>query len=277
MYGQLSLLSFTPNDCALDPSPYTYVNTFSGGGSGSYYSYTIYHNSTPVFVKNGSSFNSFSCVGLRFFNDSIGFMAENSQTSGTTIYKTSDYGATWVNIGGWQHSYTTDFYILNEHYVYSFIRTVSGGICAPLNSDLQSQTVPPRFVPITDISWSDTITGNNPCNLDSISISFLNSGNSDTVTVNYSVNFRMVGLIEQNNYSNMEIFPNPASDYFGIKNEGLNPDKISLTDILGNTIKIYDKEISASNNYPIGNLEPGIYFFHATYSGKTFIKRLVIN
>lgn len=77
------------------------------------------------------------------------------------------------------------------------------------------------------------------------------------------------------------VYPNPSKNLSIIRIEGIS-DKVSvsLNDISGKTIAVFEKRISLSDNeimIPVQNLSPGMYFTKIDTPKGTIIKKLLVN
>ena len=76
--------------------------------------------------------------------------------------------------------------------------------------------------------------------------------------------------------SKVEVFPNPSSDFFFVKNEFEKTLDFSITDLSGKTIFTSSAKAKSTEKVHIDLLE-GIYLFVGKTVGGTFAKKLIIN
>lgn len=243
---------FDQSECLGTVTPvYTYSN-YPIGSHG--HGYDVYRNGQLLF-SNGNSMGGYWCDGLRFANDSTGFLIENG-LYGIVIRWTQDYGANWVVIGSSPPN-GLGFYIVSEHTGYLF--SDYQGIWVTRCSDPLARTNPVLTIssPTRDSTVIDTIAGWPLCaGQTHITGSILNSQD----TLNFTVVFQIspVGIQTISKApGGIKVFPNPASASVNLES-GVPLGKITVRNLVGETV--YETQ-AGSYDATIGlnELAPGIY------------------
>jgi hypothetical protein len=272
LFAQISFLGFDQPLCASPmANTYTYVNTSTGGGSGSINGYKIYKNGTLVYTEIGGSMGSGqSCKDLVFINDSTGFLVGQSGF-GCYVYKTLTYGTTWTSMGTGPSGYF-GLYPVNLNYAYLVLCPNPYQFFTVRCSDIDFPIWPPFINDDTitaDVYKMDTIFGNSLCNTDSLNIFITNSAGD---TIDYHINIFSIplGITVHSLPSNLyTLYPNPSQSKITI--EGDTFSKAEIYNVRG-------QKIMESNSKAIGveELSKGIYFIRIIdSSGKVYNSKFV--
>lgn len=76
----------------------------------------------------------------------------------------------------------------------------------------------------------------------------------------------------------IKIFPNPITNYFSIQNSNKSNllKKMSLQDLTGKTVQIFDVKSNATAPYKIDHISSGLYFLKITFETFEFFKKVII-
>lgn len=127
-----------------------------------------------------------TCFGLYFINDTTGFLLAKG-TQGYYLKKTSNFGNSWVNIGGGMPTYL-GLYIINKNMVY-LITTWNGAVAVSRCSDILFPAPSLIFdsnTSHTDIFINDSTIFNSLCNIDSLKIHLKDGITPFTYHINFS-------------------------------------------------------------------------------------------
>lgn len=136
-----------------------------------------------------------------------------------------------------------------------------------------------RLVPNSEIDWECNMSGaiideNNILTVNSSGQIELTAYLSDDHDVRSSVATSVDLTLDFDIFTNeIEVFPNPATDYFKIKNA--DDYYIELVDLQGNVL-LKIENYTTNQVIDLTNLTVGIYFIKATKNGKSFYDKLVI-
>jgi hypothetical protein len=128
-----------------------------------------------------------------------------------------------------------------------------------------------------------SITVNLGANNGKVGVKAINDcGQSGTTTYSVNLSCRLQEMSEENESSDLDIYPNPASDKFFIS---LNSERdeliqVSITDILGKAFRNEIIPVRTGINQMVferESLSSGIYFVSVKTSGRTYQRRLVID
>jgi photosystem II stability/assembly factor-like uncharacterized protein len=123
-------------------------------------------------------------------------------------------------------------------------------------------------------SWTEQIT---PVSSPITSIAFANEDQGIALSGNkviYTDNGGTVGIDESPNLlTSINIYPNPAADFFTIEANDIEIIGVTIMDISG---KVLRPLISPSVKYNTSEFNPGIYYLHIETRQGRFIKKIVI-
>lgn len=155
--------------------------------------------------------------------------------------------------------------------------------CPPVpNTNSYQWSVPPGSV-IVSGQGTTSITVNLGANNGKVGVKAINDcGQSGTTTYSVNLSCRLQEMSEENESSDLDIYPNPASDKFFIS---LNSERdelieVSISDILGKAFRNEIIPVRTGINQMVferESLSSGIYFVSVKTSGRTYQRRLIID
>lgn len=279
-FGQVSFLGFDAPICSCPMSySYTYQNYATPGGPTSMcVGYRIYRNGTQIYDMCGVMGMGANCNDLVFINDSTGFILI-SYLGGLFIQKTSDYGKTWVGIGGGGGFFSlAKLYVLNENFAYLILYS-NTSFSVIRCSDIESiSNFLNDTVMTSDIFTTDTILNNILCHNNSLKIIMKN--NLDTIT--YHVNITSIPTGSNTDCHpldpNIYIYPNPTDGKFMIKfNQLYIHFKLEIYSVLGQKI-VSEDDVTYDGKYNVDadNLTPGLYYISVIANNQKQKQKLLI-
>ena len=268
MIAQISFIGFDQTQCGLITNHgYTFENINMMCGSHSS-GYEIYNDENKVYEKC-IEFGGCSVIQLQFVDETTGFLLE-SNSNGHTVYKTTNSGTTWTNIGGGAPT-LLGFYIVNPNTGY-LVTTWDNPTAVYITrvSDIDSRFITDNMI-INDTIIADTIFGEPFCSINELDFKIKNGSD----TVNYKIEFEIepLGISDYHRYSGFKVFPNPAKDFIEIDNkEFLMGDCfIRIYNNLGCMVK--EHKVANTNKLDIGDLETGVYLLEiSNQDAKAFCK-----
>jgi hypothetical protein len=102
------------------------------------------------------------------------------------------------------------------------------------------------------------------------------SGSYKTIVTTFTCREALIENLNEDIF-NVNIIPNPTRGEFSIQITGLKdiPVKGVVTDVLGNTITHFESGITTTEKFDF-NLAPGIYFIRFDDSGRSVVKKIVV-
>lgn len=263
IFSQISFLGFDQVQCnLLENHSYTYeiirVGKWSTPG------FIIFRDGVIVYHSPIAEHSPYFFRDFNFINDSIGFLVY-SDISTTWVYRTSDYGQTWENIGfglggGFISGEYFGLYIVNFNTAF-LITSLGFRIVVSRASEI-SQAYKIIDLDSSNIAINDTIYGDPFCIKDSLTFSVM----IDTNRIDLKLNFQQLSLptTSRNIYAtanSIDVFPNPSSDYIKIhfNTEIASYGSIIVQDISGKIVIINELNDPFSEKIYIGDLPEGIY------------------
>ena len=83
-----------------------------------------------------------------------------------------------------------------------------------------------------------------------------------------------VAGLNDNEFNNVEMYPNPANDYLSFDTNSSENIDVQIFDILGKSVLRLEKVINSIN---ISELKSGIYFVQITLGSEKTTKKLIVN
>lgn len=235
---------------------YTYTNTTGGSHSSEY---SIYRNGVLIHSDFDGISSGLYCQGLYFVSESTGFILTHDGPSGTSVYKTTNYGDNWTQVA-YGFNALAGFYPVNEYCGYMVTyHWVSPTPYWLIKFDLLADTVQTlidNYTGASDIYLTDTLSGEPLCQgLDSVIFTMQNFG--------FYINVVMpeaTGIDELNTKPGLVIYPNPTENgTFALSQSKGNIKNVSLYSSLGQQVKTFDKAAIENNNYAVDEFAAGLY------------------
>jgi hypothetical protein len=85
-------------------------------------------------------------------------------------------------------------------------------------------------------------------------------------------NCLVTGAKEQLNTNNFKIYPNPTSVHLNISGLDINQKQITITNVIGDNVRIVETNGNKSLSVDVENLSPGVYFINSNNKSSKFIK-----
>lgn len=197
------------------------------------------------------------------------FVWNNGVVNGVPFVPTQSgyYTATAVNSDG----------CIGQDSVYVSVETLSASISADLVNNIL--TANPSNL---DYSWFNCDSNSVILNENAIDFQATVNGNyaaivSDNICVDTTecITIFTVSNEEYNSKSSISLYPNPTKDYIQFEYNGtLNINKISLMDITGRSIQVWNNLYSNTINLP--ELKSGVYILKFETNSNTITKSIVI-
>lgn len=220
--AQVSFIGFDPPMCSF---PVTDVYTYTNYAIGSHgYGYLLYRNGILILTKQETLYGGWTCLAVKFINDSTGFLVDYHLTS--HVYKTTDYGTSWQLLTNGAHYY--GLYVINANFIYVVFHDNSH-IFLTRASDIQGPSyIIDDIVLDVDLFRTDSTLYNSICGNDSLHIKF--KLNSDTVNYHINCTTHLTEINSEKTLGEINIYPNPATVKctFTIPEEFKNKTKFTL-------------------------------------------------
>lgn len=197
---------------------------------------------------------------MHFVDSKMGFVLGNDLDEGGFVLKTTDGGETWSKINIYKESkylYGIDFFDENHGLVVGnkgeIYYTNNGGT-----------------------SWNKQLSDKDSTNLADVHMfsgsSAIIIGDNGMILLNNSI--ELVNSISEQSALSIEIFPNPAQQYFLIQsNERL--DQLEIIDLNGQVCQSIHPNIAGSIRVDIATLREGIYMVVGTTESRRIVARII--
>lgn len=273
-YSQSIFLGFEQSQCGLiENHGYTYTNE-RGTCSSHSAIYKIFLNDNLVYEKPCEYLQFYYVDTMFFINDSTGFIIVKYLDSNYIVYKTKDYGASWLRLG-WGGPTYWGFYLVNANNVYLITGANGSGPLITRASDIENKNPPYYDITITgnEAIINDTISGNPLCGHDTLSFKVIDG--TDTITYIIALKSNpLPNATWELPVAQFEVYPNPCSDYVCF------PQNVLKNEVW--TCKIYSVDVNLvmtdkiiDNCVYVKNLKSGIYLI-IIQNGNTIMTTKII-